>query len=482
MTGYFWTVSSGGIITSGSGTSTITVNWLTTGTKTITVNYNNANGCTAANPGTYIVTVNELPSPTITGTMTLCANSGYYTYTTETGMSGYTWAISSGGSIYSGAGTSAITVVWTDSGAQAVSVNYSNSNGCQALNPTVLNVTVNDIPGPAGSINGTSTVCTGQQGVPYSVTSIPGAQTYVWTLPTGVTIASGSGTSIISVDYAVNAVSGPITVFGNNLCGSGATSPALNVTITPQPSDAGTISGPSSVCQGESVVIYTVPEIANATGYTWTVPSGATITSGANTNTIHINFSSSASSGSVTVFGFNVCGNGTSSSLNVTVSPIPPTPTVTANGYILTSSAATGNQWYHDGAAVAGASSQTYTVPSSAPGWYWTVVTLFNCSSDQSNHLYIQDVGIGEHNPGQISIIPIPNDGHFNISISSDQETTYKLDIFNSLGVRVFGNHTINVSGTIATPIDLGNVASGLYTIMLSNADNRVIRKILINK
>jgi trimeric autotransporter adhesin len=482
MTGYAWTVSAGGSITAGAGTSSITVTWLTTGAKTVTVNYNNANGCTAVNPGTYNVTVNALPVPTITGSNSMCANSGYYSYTTETGMSGYTWTVSSGGSIYAGAGTSAITVVWNNAGAQTVSVNYNNANACQAINPTVLNVTVNDIPAAAGAINGTTTVCAGAQGVPYSVAAVTGAQTYVWTLPTGATIASGAGTNIISVNYAATAVSGAITVQGNNLCGSGTTSPALNITVTPVPAAAGTISGPTAVCQGENGVIYTVPAIANASGYTWTLPAGATITSGANTNTIHVDFSSSASSGSVTVLGTNACGTGASSSLSVTVNSIPPTPTITASGYVLTSSAANGNQWYHDGTEVAGATSQTYTVPASAPGWYWTIVTVGACFSDSSNHKYIQGVGVGEHNADQVNIYPVPNDGRFNISISSQREISYKLDIYNSLGVNVYGGHTITVNGTLVTPIDLGSVASGLYTVVLRNTDNQVIRKVLINK
>ena len=482
MTGYIWTVSSGGIITAGAGTPAITVTWTTTGSKTVTVNYNNANGCTAANPGTFAVTVNGLPSPTITGMTTLCANSGYFSYTTETGMSNYNWTISSGGTITGGQGTSAINVLWNSAGAQTLSLNYSNASGCQALNPTVLNVTVNGVPGVAGTINGSATVCAGQQGVPYSCAAITGAQSYIWTLPAGAAIASGAGTNIISVNFSSSASSGAITVQGNNVCGNGTTSPALNVTVNPQPAAAGTISGPTAVCQGENGAVYTVPAIADASGYNWAVPSGATIASGSNTNTIHVNFSSSAASGQVTVLGTNACGNGSGSILNVTVGSVPPTPTITASGYVLASSAANGNQWYHDGTAVTGATNQTYTVPSSAPGWYWTVVTLGPCSSDSSNHKYIQGVGIGEHSSGEISIYPVPNDGRFSISIGSEQEISYKLDIYNSLGVKVYGEHTITVKGTQVTPVDLGSVPSGLYTIVLRNTDNQVVRKILVNK
>ena len=86
------------------------------------------------------------------------------------------------------------------------------------------------------------------------------------------------------------------------------------------------------------------------------------------------------------------------------------------------------------------------------------------------------------HNADQVNIYPVPNDGRFNISISSQREISYKLDIYNSLGVNVYGGHTITVNGTLVTPIDLGSVASGLYTVVLRNTDNQVIRKVLINK
>jgi len=55
---------------------------------------------------------------------------------------------------------------------------------------------------------------------------------------------------------------------------------------------------------------YSVDPIANATSYNWTVPSGATIVSGANTNSILVDFGKNSVSGNVTVFGSNAAGNG----------------------------------------------------------------------------------------------------------------------------------------------------------------------------
>jgi len=59
-------------------------------------------------------------------------------------MENYTWSISAGGSITAGGGSTdnAVTITWTTLGAQTVSVNYTNTNACRAVSPTVYNVTV----------------------------------------------------------------------------------------------------------------------------------------------------------------------------------------------------------------------------------------------------------------------------------------------------------------------------------------------------
>ena len=181
------------------------------------------------------VVVNPLPTPTITGLQNVCVNSGNYNYSTETGMTGYSWSVSSGGQITGGSGTSSVQVIWNNPGNQTVSVTYINANGCSPGSPTVLPVTVNSLPGPAGTINGTSAVCSGMTGVSYSIPIITNAVTYVWTLPPGATITSGLWTNSILVDFASNAVPGNINVFGNNLCGDGAPSPNFPVTVTPAP-------------------------------------------------------------------------------------------------------------------------------------------------------------------------------------------------------------------------------------------------------
>ena len=113
---YVWNVVNGTVTAGGTGTdNTITITWDLPGTKSINVNYQDANGCSGATSAT----VANAPgtSPTITGPSVVCQNSGGHVYTTESGNNNYTWTIN-GGTIDLGAGTDAVTVTWTASGAQ----------------------------------------------------------------------------------------------------------------------------------------------------------------------------------------------------------------------------------------------------------------------------------------------------------------------------------------------------------------------------
>jgi hypothetical protein len=488
MSGYLWSVSAGGLITGGTGTNAITVTWNTAGAQTVSVNYTNANGCTAAAPTVYNVTVNAPPVPTITGQTSMCVNSGYYNYTTETGMLNYVWTVSSGGIINYGSGTYQIQVSWIAGGAQTVSVTYSNGIGCNAITPTVLNVTVNPLPDPAGAITGTAIVCAGTNGVAYSVAPINGATTYVWALPPNATIASGAGTNSITVNYGTNATSGMIYVYGNNLCGNGGTSPAFAVTVNALPDPAGTIIGTAAVCEGTSGVIYSVGTILNATGYDWTLPTGATIVGGLNTNTITVDFAVGAVSGVITVTGTNACGNGTvSPDFNVTVTAIPAVPLVSAQGDTLTSTAPTGNQWWYSvtqtgtGAPIAGATGQTWVAQNT--GWYWDVVTINGCSSDTSNHVYILKVGI-EKPPvvSNVVLYPNPNEGVFTLMFNSSKQENYDIKVFNNLGIQIFEMRNLVVMGTTHQNIDLRPAPNGVYSVIITNDMSSVVKKIVINK
>ncbi|MEI6682637.1 MAG: T9SS type A sorting domain-containing protein [Bacteroidota bacterium] len=483
MTNYVWTVSAGGTITAGgtATSNTVTVTWTTSGAKTVTVNYTNGSGCSAAAATTFNVTVNPTPTPTIGSNNAPCVGSTGNMYYTEGGMTGYVWAVSTGGTIVSGQGTSAINVTWTGVGAQWVSVNYTGTTGCSAATPSIYNLFVNPMPNAAGAITGTATLCAGTNGVAYSCAEILNASSYTWTLPAGATIATGAGTRNITVNFGVSAVSGNITVSGTNSCGNGTASPAYAVTVNPLPAAAGTITGPASVCVGSTGVAYSVPAIANATTYVWTVPAGATITSGGTTRNIVVSYGTAAGTGTVTVKGTNTCGNGTAATLNVTMNAIPGAPVVTVSGNVLTSSAASGNQWYYSGNAIAGATGQTYTVTHNT-GYYWCVVTTNGCSSPVSNKVWVVVTGVQELQNSNFSVYPVPNDGRFTVSITSPVQENYSIEVYNQLGAKIYELGDVTVNGTFEKQLDLRPVSNGIYSVVFLNSEHKVVKKVLVNK
>jgi hypothetical protein len=482
MTNYIWTVSGGGIITNGGSTTdnTITITWASMGSKTVCVSFTTPAGCPALIPTCYNVVVNPFPTPTINGTTNLCVNSGYYNYTTESGMNSYTWNISPGGIINYGSGTNTINVAWIVSGAQWINVTYTNQNGCQPINPTQLNVNVNPLPDPAGSINGSSNVCAGESGITYSVTPIPNAITYLWTLPTGTTITSGFGTSSITVSFDANAVSGNITVLANNLCGNGIVSPPFPVSVSYIPDHAGTITGMSSVCQGQTGVVYSLPPIGGATGYVWSLPYGSIPVNGSNTNSITLDFNDNATSGVLSVYGANNCGNGAvSPDFNLTVKTKPAAPVITNSGNILQSNAPNGNQWYLLGSPIAGATDQTYV--STASGEYWDIVTLDGCSSAESNHIQFY-LDVNTIVTDRINIYPNPNDGEFTLSLNSSSNHLISIIVYNNLGLKVF-DRNYNESTEIAKHnIDLSPIQSGIYLIRVTSSEGQFEQRIIVCK
>ena len=274
------------------------------------------------------------------------------------------------------------------------------------------NLTVNPLPASAGTISGLATVCQGQSSVTYKVPSIANATSYTWTLPSG---ASGtSSVDSIVVNYGTSATSGNITVKGYNICGNGDSS-TMAVTVNPLPASAGTISGLATVCQGQSSVVYQVPSIANATSYTWTLPSGATVTS--SVDSIVVNYGTSATSGILKVKGINACGYGDSSTLAITVNLLPQTPVITQNGDTLLSDIIIGNQWYSLTNGIINNATSAFYLPQQI-GDYFTIVTLNGCSSDTSNILHFDNTGINYLFGSDCKIIVSPNPFSVNTTIS----------------------------------------------------------------
>jgi len=321
-TTYAWTVPTGATIASGQGTTSITVNYAcsaSSGNVTVTPSNGTCNGG-ASILGVTVTGVGAAGSISGSSSVSAGASSVTYSISSVSGATTYTWTVPTGATIASGQGTTSISVNYACSASSGnVQVTPSNANGCTGT-PASLGVTVTGV-GAAGSISGPNLVRAGTNGVTYSISSVSGATTYAWTVPTGATIASGQGTTSITVNYACSASSGNVQVTPSNANGCTGTPASLGVTVTGV-GGAGSISGSTTVCAGQTGLVYSISSVSGATVYTWTAPTGATITDGQGTTSIAVTMGSLG--GNVQVTPANAYGcSGTASSLPVTVNAVP---------------------------------------------------------------------------------------------------------------------------------------------------------------
>ncbi len=87
------------------------------------------------------------------------------------------------------------------------------------------------------------------------------------------------------------------------------------------PLAAGAIEGPDSVCQGQSMVMFSVSPVPGASSYVWALPPGASGNS--DTRNISVYFGLTTQKGSIRVKGCNELGEGEESSMEITVSQLP---------------------------------------------------------------------------------------------------------------------------------------------------------------
>jgi PKD repeat protein len=316
ITSRLWLFPGG--IPSSSTSQNPSVVYSNSGNCTVTLNiYNDFD--TAQLVKTNYITVDTVPHlpGTITGATSVCRESGgkiYYVQPVPHATS-YVWTLPPGAT---GSSSTNIIVVSFGSTAQSGYIRVKGISSCGAGPIRSKYITVIPLVEQAGPISGDTAVCAGYANVIYSIAPIPEANYYSWTIPPG---ASGSSsTNTIHVSYSLTALSGNITVHGNNACGPGPSSSQW-INVTPLPAAAGPIYGDSVVCEGYPDMYYYVDPVANATSYRWTLPEGAIGSS--TTNEIYITFTIPSVCNFISVKGVNSCGEGSPSFYPVCVAPLP---------------------------------------------------------------------------------------------------------------------------------------------------------------
>jgi hypothetical protein len=147
----------------------------------------------------------------------------------------------------------------------------------------------------------------------------------------------------------------------------------------------------------------------------------------------------------------------------------------------LTSSAATGNQFYLSGVAIAGATGQTYVV-NGAPtqlGAYTVVVTsATGCVSAPSAPLVVTS-GAKPLAGTSLRVYPNPSrDGRFILELTGYRQVS-DLTVLNALGQVVLEASLPGAAGTTAQPVNLSALASGLYVLRVKTAGGVDTRRVV---
>lgn len=263
---------------------------LATGTYSV---YATVAGCTS-NAGTTNITVNSLPSVTITANpASICPGS---TSTITANGSGpgpfsYIWS------------TGAITSSITRSITGVVTVTLTNGNGCSSTQSYTLNsaagLTITAVASPTNICAGSSTTV-----------SATGATTYTWN--TGATTSSIVVTPSVNTTYTVVGTSGT--------CNGGAT---ISVSVSALPTTAN--AGPSqTICATSATLNGNTPSVGSGT---WSLVSGTGVVTNPNSSTTGV----TAISVSTNIFQWTITNGACVSTSTVIIQRDPP-PSVSNAG------------------------------------------------------------------------------------------------------------------------------------------------------
>lgn len=246
------------------------------------------------------------PLPCSGGTLQLQGTGS----TTGPGVT-YHWTASNGGSIVGNPNTINANINAAGDYCLRVCRSSAGTSCCDSTCVTVMSDQTP--PAPPLQVNGTNPICSGAT-LNYSIQPVFGATSYTWTVPAGVVINSGQGTTNINVTW--NSLNGgPICVTADNACAS-STPTCLDINIQLAPV-ATAPQGPGSICAG-STATYSIPPINGATSYAWQVPAGGIIVSGQNTASISVLWNNTPG-GNVCVSAQGACGTGPQSCTPVAV-------------------------------------------------------------------------------------------------------------------------------------------------------------------
>ena len=436
---------------------------------------------TTSNAITVQVTSSSPPTCTISvtnGSSTTCAGQAItFTATSTNGGNAPTYQWKKG---VTNVGTGTTYTLSSPANGDAISCVLTSNSSC--ANPTTatsntITVTVSASVAPVVTIaisSGNNPTCTGQA-ITFAATATNGGNTPTYQWRKGTTSVGTAATYTLSAPANGDEISCIMT--SSSSCASPTKDTSNVITVTVSASVAPTLSiaitsGTNPTCQGQSVTFTgTGTNGGSSPTYQWKK-------NGTNTSTGSTYSSSALANGDIiscVMTSNSACASPTTATSNSDTMRVNPVPTITKVGNVLTSSAATGNQWYLNGQPINGGVAHTYTA--TASGNY--TVSSGGCVS-QATSVVVSGIAEESKDDNLIKVYPNPASGVFNLAFEVTTKGNYELEIRNETGQVVYREKLGEFSGVYNKPVDISREAKGVYFVRLSDGKHTSVKTVII--
>jgi hypothetical protein len=161
-----------------------------------------------------------------------------------------------------------------------------------------------------------------------------------------------------------------------------------------------------------------------------------------------------------------------------------PAPVITQSGTILSSSFATGNQWYLNGSIMAGETLQDLNLTQN--GTYSVTVSDTSGCTGTSADFIVTSIGIAQlNNEVSISVYPNPVYNSMQITYSLVETENVSIEIINTIGQKVQSVYNgKQTSGTYSFTVDVHQLglSEGVYFIKFETEHTVKLERIVVLK
>ncbi|MCW3083574.1 MAG: hypothetical protein JWP12_940 [Bacteroidetes bacterium] len=379
--------------------------------------------------------------------VTICNGANTTLSATAIGAVSYAW-LPNDGTLSS---VTSATPIANPTTTTAYYVAITNTNGCVDLDTVVVNVV--PLPAPGITASGPTTFCIGGS---VTLTSNPSTH-YQWSTAANDTLAS----------ITVN-TSGTYMVTVTNANGCAATSTQSVTVVTLPPVDAGLSD---STCLSTNVNL----TASGAMTYIW--HPGTSLSD----STIFNPVAGPIVTTTYTVIGTASGGCSNIDSVKITVLGNPGVPVFTKqNDTLVCSTPASGYQWYVDGVAITGATSNTYIYTANG-NYYVRVYNAQGCST-ASTSLGIFDIGIDEISASaSLSVYPNPATDDVTLEINLAKASDVKINLMSIAGQLIYTDELSQFMGTYKKQLNLKEQAKGIYYLQVITNDGVLNKKVVKN-